>query len=157
MGSINYQFLDQNKDLFMGFSKFDQMDLQRLYRKPGETELTTEEIDETAYNYDLPLFIKLIFRLKQNNNCPARFFNNVDWIVQSDILRKYFNTYLSPNEHNNYKEHLNFFSWIGNMVSVMEIHSMTDNESLAELWRGNTILFYYSINDDLQKRLIDMY
>ena len=157
MESVNCKFLEQNKDVFISFSKFNQLDLQRLYRNPREKELTQDEINNIEYSYDLPLFIKLIFRLRQNNNCPARFFNNADWIVQGDILKIYFDVYTSLGEHNIYKDHLDFFSWIGNMVSIMEIRSMVGDISLVECWQVNTILFYYSINEDLQKKLVELY
>ena len=153
MRRIDRQELLQHQEDFLRISLLSEEDIQNIWRQPRETKLSAEEIRNMRYNYDIPLFQKMIFRFRQNHQQPACFYNNIDMCNQRLFLSYYDLSLMTDSIANG----LNFLAWITNMISEYEMQQLISDIDLLQEWIKNNISFFFSLEEKHQELLIDKY
>jgi hypothetical protein len=141
---VLYDELQAFRDKLSDLSRLDEDQIQRLW-STGDGKLPSPK--DLEYSYDAPLYVKMIFRFRQNSSQPACFWNSVDPANQRYLQRIY-----SVECTNS----LYFLSWIWNMVNLPMMENWLPGKDLT-LWKTNTIEFYFSLSKEDQLVLLDQY
>lgn len=73
-------------DQFIDLNRATEMDIQHIYRKPGEAVIGHEELAQLQYDYSAPLYQKMIFRYRNAGGNIVIFWNGCDPVNQHKLL-----------------------------------------------------------------------
>jgi hypothetical protein len=160
MKHLTLEQLNGKRDKLMKFSTITEQDIQKTWRQNSEKEYNNEELKELKYSWDLPLFCKIIFRLRQEGCCTGMF-RGLDLNNQSILLR-YFG--LSFEDGHPLVEFLHWtrYSLGPYDICILEFGSYSEELmkkcSYVEKWKNNEVLFFFFVlNDQQRAKLIENY
>jgi hypothetical protein len=160
MKHLTLEQLSSKRDNLMKFSTINEQDIQKVWRQNSEKEYDNEELKELKYSWDLPLFCKIIFRLRQEGCCTG-LFRGLDPGNQSILLR-YFG--LSWEEGHPLVEFLHWTRYSLGPYDICILEFGEYNEQLikkcsyVEKWRTNEITFFFFVlNEQQREKLIKRY
>lgn len=158
-----------NKDKFVAFSNLTKADIKKIFFRPGDVDI--KDLDTMKYQWDLPLYAKIIFRFVQNDCQVCGMYWGLDPNCQRR-LRYNFKLYdgvLDMNRSPNFEEIANFFCWIKNSFGLCELLEVEGTLNQANLnkgwesaklyhnWKKNVVTYFYELTEDQQKKIIDKY
>lgn len=164
-------------------SDITEIDIMNIWIKPGEPT----DISNLVYDYDIPLYQKMIFRFRNGFKSPAFLYNGIDPNNQN-ILLKYFGlpplyeSYngIDPNNQNilfkhfklqplyesyngtSIKEFMDYLVWIRSMYCPYKIKELCGNdkdtlEKYMSNWNTNEIKFYLGLTDEHKAEISTQY
>jgi hypothetical protein len=74
------------------FRGFNELDIQKIWRRTGQPELSIDELAGLKYDYDIPLYQKMIFRYRQGKSRFSLLYSGIDDFNKT-ILLQYFGIY----------------------------------------------------------------
>lgn len=155
MKPITLSFIDSFKEQLHVMSNATEVDVTKIFG--GDPNLIVDNI----YSFDMPLYKKMVFRYRNANNSIIQLCREVDPGNQQRVLN-YFNlSYFDLS----FKDLLEFFGYIHNMMgsyhvenllegAVLDSHAMKE---LLNLKKYNDIKFYFSLDDHIKEKLIEIY
>lgn len=155
---ITLDLLLSVKPQLMKMSTTNEFDIQKIFIRPNEEQFF--DFSNLIYRYDAPLYQKMIFRFRQCDKSPFRFWNQLDPSNRNAFLR-YFNFYSE-----NKIEITEFFAWLKNGLGIGDFHELygTQNNEYTpgelpgyKLWLENEIVFFFGIDEEKQQQLINKY
>ena len=175
---ITLQWIAKFKLQLLKLSYLTEEDIRDIWIRQGED--MTVDLSTIIYNYDIPLYQKMIFRFRNCNNSAVRFFHQIDPCNQGIVLRRFgliFNNMTEVSELCNTKnpielllrgtgELVEFFSWIANGLGSYNITMLEFNDFNEELcqkssfvksWSKNQVEFFFGLSEQKQQELIDQY
>lgn len=156
MQSISFNFINKYHKQLDQISKMRKEDIRALWIQSGESS----DISNLQYNYDIPLYQKMIFRFRQCEQSPFRFCNQIDPVNQSRMMF-YFKIY-----DDNENQLINFFAWLKNGLGPYDLFELDgtldqvkdiEKSQLYQLWKINEIKFFFGINEQKRNLLINRY
>ena len=158
MKHITLEQLNRYKEKLVAFSNITEENIRSIWIKDGEdpnVDLTTIE-----YNWDIPLYQKMIFRFRNCNKSAPAFFRQIDPGNQQRMLWFFILFGLRDNEI------IEFFAWIANGLGVYNItklefddynEQLVTQSTLVPKWRENQITFFFDLDEDKKANLIKEY
>jgi len=137
-----------------------------LPAETGEPVRNLELIQPDNYQWNDPLYVKMIHRFNNCNRRVAQFYHQIDPGNQRILLaRRKWN---SPIYGSNCMEAemMSFFAWLSNMLSSIDVIRLegiqyeagAKTSCFTELWIKNPIVWFYSVLDSNQQQgLLDKY
>lgn len=156
MQRITFAFINKYRTQLNQMSDMKEVDIRALWMQPGEDP----DISNLQYNWNIPLYQKMIFRFRQCEQSPFRFCNQIDPGNQGRML-SYYHIY-----DDNEKQLINFFSWLKNGIGQYDLYELDrtltnlneiDQSNLYQLWKINEIKFFFGIDRQKQLILINRY
>ena len=150
---IELEFFSENKNELLTFSNMSVHDIKTVWISSLDDDIT--DCENIKYNWNLPLYAKMIIRFQNNNNSPIRLHKQIDPGNQS-ILRAVYNLY-------NEKDLLEFFGWMEDSLGAYHILKLenqnldSDNSEYVKRWRASSIKFFFWLDVKRQKNLIAEY
>ena len=135
---LNLDVLRQQKDSLVEFSSLNEDDILDMWFTPGEPLIKPKDI--ILYRNDVPLYVKMIWRFRENKKNPISFYFSVDCGAMK-LIRKRFKL-------NN--ETLSLFRFITFTLIPAEIPN-------SAIWRKNQVKWFYQRSDLYKKQLIKFY
>lgn len=153
MWNVNLEQFHENKDIFLKMSTMTELDVQIIYKNHNEPLIN--DFTQLVYHYDAPLSHKMIWRFRNCEHSPSRFYHQIDPICRANFLR-YFNIHTE-----NFDKLMEFTAWLKNGLGDYDIRNLASDEAvfieLKKLWDINELIFFFSIPLRLQKLLIKKY
>lgn len=150
MKYIDLNTINKYKNNLFNFSNLTEEQIRTIWCKDNKEFVG--DLSKIIYNYNIPLYQKMIFRLRNELNSSCNFYKGCDPHNQT-ILLNFFN--MNRYEGNNIIE---FFAWITNWLNKFEVKKLTDKMEIIQLWiNKNSILFFFSLEENKQKHLIEKY
>lgn len=156
MQHITFDFINKYSKQLNQLSEMKEEDVRALWIQPGESP----DISNLQYNWNIPLYQKMIFRFRQCEQSPFRFCNQIDPVNQSRMM-SYYQIY---DDYGN--QLINFFAWLKNGLGVYDLFELdgtldqikdVDKSQLYQLWKINEIKFFFGIDEQKRCLLIDRY
>lgn len=152
---ITYESLSEQKQRLEKMSAMTEFDIQVIWRESYEQKC--DDFKDLVYNYDIPLYQKMIFRFRHAEMSPSKFIKQLDPVNQQRIL-SYLQIYDT--------QLVEFLAWLKNGIGIFDLHSMqtevssiddVENTQLYKFWSKNEIVFFFAIDKILQDTLITRY
>lgn len=153
---ITFSFINKYRKQLDQLSEMKEEDVRVIWIQPGEDS----DITNLQYNWNIPLYQKMIFRFRQCVQSPFRFCNQIDPNNQYRMMF-YYQIY------DDFKNQLiNFFAWLKNMLGVYDLFELDgtldqideiDKSPIYQLWKVNEIKFFFGIDEQKQLVLINRY
>jgi len=159
MKHITLNQLNSFKNKLLEYSLINEQDLQKIFRKVDEKELNNDELKFLKYEYSLPLFCKIIFKLRKEGCCTG-LWRSLDPGNQEKVLN-----YYKMSRSDGYGL-LEFLHWIRYSVSPYDLcilefgaynEELMNKSSFVEKWEKNEILFFFTLTDEQKESLIKRY
>lgn len=156
MTHITLSFIYKYHKQLERLSAMKEDDIRALWIQPNEDP----DISSLQYNYNIPLYQKMIFRFRQCEQSPFRFCNQIDPGNQSRMM-SYYQIY-----DDNERQLINFFAWLKNGLGIYDLYKLDESSTSIEeieksqiyqLWKVNEIIFFSNINDNKKSLLVDRY
>ena len=147
-------------------SQLTQEDIQNIWRRSIELEI--KDLNTLKYNYDIPLFQKMIFRFRNCERSPSMLYNQIDPINKQKLLWYIINDIFNQNKTKPpltytdvsiFKKVIEFFIWIKSAFSwyILKADFPSLSEHHLQLWNQNEIKFFFGLDNGIQLKLINMY
>jgi hypothetical protein len=138
------------------FSDITELQIQDIWIKKGEPS----DITDIMYDYNIPLYQKMILRYRNGGHLTTRLFTGCDPNNQN-LLLLYFN--MKYNECHNM---IDFFVWISESLSILDVlefegliysNKNIEQSKYIKSWKKNNIRFFYSLPHEDKQKLIRRY
>lgn len=155
MKHISIEWINLYKQNLITFSNITEMDIRDIWIRKGD--IYVDNFSELEYDYDIPLYQKMIFRYRNGNNLATRLFQGCDPCNKRRLLNNFNMIY--ENTH----ELIEFFAWISNGLGVYNILEFEKEEisenhmDYVKEWRKNDIEFFFLLSSKVQNQLIQRY
>lgn len=155
MQHITFGIVYQLAEELNHISDMKEEDVRDIWIQPYENF----DITSLQYNYNIPLYQKMIFRFRQCEQSPFRFCSQLDPNNQFRML-SYYKIY------DDNKQLINFCSWLKNGIGIHDLYELDgalnkiddiNQSELYQLWKINEIKFFFGINYNKQLSLINKY
>ena len=155
---ITQEWLGRYKTQIMNLSDMTEDDIRKIWIRPGEDP--NVDLSTIVYNYDIPLYQKMIFRYRHCSHSAPAFFRQIDPGNQMRMLA-YFLLF-----GHNVRELIEFFAWIANGLGAYDIVMLEFNDFSDELhqqstyipkWKKNQITFFFELPEGIQASLLARY
>lgn len=130
--------MDKFKDKLINFSNIGEMNIRDIWYKDGEEYLN--DFSNMEYNYNIPLYQKMIFRFRNNNRSAPLLFSGCDPHNKNRLLL-YFGICAEEK-----CEMIEFFKWLNNEIYHLELN--------IDKLPNDYIKFYFTLSEEKQKELI---
>jgi len=157
------------KNFLIELSKMNEFDITNIWIQPGEPKISDKEglkalvysLRSHEYNYNIPLYQEMIFKFRNCDQSPCRFYNQVDPNNQK-TLASYFARKLPMNEYidvydKNFYKIMQFMAWLKNGLGLYHFQELGLTMGGYESWLINEIVFFFYVNEEMQVKLINMY
>ena len=141
---INLDDLLENKQRLLIFSNINVYDIKKIWKSLFDVDIV--DCENIEYHYDLPLYAKMIKRYQNNNNSPIRLHRQIDPCNQRLLRHRYDLSF-----------ELEFFAWIEDSLGSYHIMALSNDKLYVDRWRKSSIQFFFWLDQDKQKLLIDDY
>ena len=84
---INLNHLNHHKEKLLTFSNLTVYDIKALYKEPRDIDIM--DCDSFEYDYNLPLYAKMIKRYQNNRSSPVQLHNQITPGYQNMLSGKY--------------------------------------------------------------------
>lgn len=157
---ITLDIINENQDKFIKFSMLTKQDIKEIFFQPGDVDIA--DLDGMEYDWRLPLYAKIIFRLVQNDSQICGMYWGLDPINQK-ILR------CSCKIYDDLAGGVEFFAWIKNSFGLCELLEVEGTLEKADLkkgwessklyhsWKDNVVKYFYGLNSTQQMKLIEKF
>lgn len=152
MRHISLDWINKYKDNLINFSNITEYDIQDIWHNPSEPFLT--DFSLLQYDYDIPLYQKMIFRYRNGYNLATNLYQGCDPCNKRKLLYHFDMLY------DNIYEIIDFFAWISHGLGpyhIKELKPADENDNYLLKWKANNIEFYFSLSDDLQIKLVNKF
>lgn len=158
MNYITSSWINQHKENLLKFSNITEQDVQKIFIC-NKDEKPIEDFQKLEYHYCAPLFVKMIFRLRQGKGCPSQLYSGCTPGYQKQLL-SYYDLW-----HYETGELIPFFAWIKNSLSCNDIlliedsnNKNLDDSEMLKLWENNnSIKFYFLLSCEDQEKFVAKY
>lgn len=151
--TITIEQILKYKDVFSKMAKITESDIREIFIHLRETKLET--FKDLVYAYDAPLYQKMIFRLRNCEGSPSRFYHQIDYSNQ-DKFASYFGIY-----GNEFHVIMEFMAWIKNGLGLCDLEEIGDTpeqiDEYTKLWEKNELYFFFGVSDKWERELINRY
>ena len=146
---IDLQYLLKNKPAIDKFNKINQADIMKMWCYKGDPKIDPFNLPE--YTYECPLYQKMLYRFKNEGYCVIGLYNGITGGFQNQML-----SYVGINPYFNDTQWTDFFHMVKYGIGGHDLDQMNLTDKKA-LWKQNVIEFFYNIDPEQQKVLIDRY
>lgn len=153
---ITIESLNKHKDDLINLSNIDEFKIRDIWYHSGDIYL--DNFVKIEYDFDIPLYQKMIFRYRNGGNLATRLYQGLDPGNRNRLLLNY-NLYYSDNN-----ELMEFLAWIANGLGIIDIINLEGisyndklNSQYIPKWRQNEIKFFFDLDVIKQQLLIDRY
>lgn len=158
MKRITQAWLTKFKPQIINLSNMTEDDIRSIWIQPNES--TDVDLSKIEYNYDIPLYQKMIFRYRNCNHSAPSFFRQIDPYNQRRMLAWFLLFEIDASEL------IEFFAWIANGLGSYNITVLEFNDFSEELlqkstyiqkWKNNQVTFFLDLPEQIKLNLIDQY
>ena len=151
---IDFGYIHGTKDKLLLFADMNEPAIKTIWKRPGEIDIV--DYENIEYDYNLPLYAKMIIRFQTScNKSQNRLHHQIDPCNQHRLRMKYG---LVQDKHL-----VDFFAWIDNSLGPHSIAQLenpaacTQDSEYVTRWRKNSIKFFFWLDENIQKKLLNDY
>lgn len=168
MKQVTLDLLEKYKQLFLKISYMTENDIRNIWIKGDEDE--NVDLATIEYNYDIPLYQKMIFRFRNCQLSAPRFYHQIDPGNQRVMLLHFckdelieLTLQLTCTKDN---EIMEFLAWLANGLGIYDIviiefdnynNELSDKSTFVKLWQKNQVEFFFGLTQDKQISLVKRY
>src|SRR5579885_2536997 len=140
---ITLESLNKHKKLLIDFSNLNENKIRDIWYRSNDEFV--EDLTQIKYDYNIPLYQKMIFRFRNGFNKSILLFNGCDPCNQSLLLN-------SMGLFNSESSLIYFFVWINCNLSSYENKQLEDDSESDYLkkWKENEIIFFFDLPTEKQ-------
>lgn len=146
---INLESINKIRDNLINFSNITEENIRDIWYKQGEEYLT--DFKNLKYDYNIPLYQKMIFRFRNNKKIATGLYQGCDPVNKKKLL-SFFKIYGQDNINL-----IEFFAWIYNYLTHQETTELIGNEDYIDIRIKNNIIFFFILTSEKQNFLINRY
>jgi hypothetical protein len=124
-----------------------ETDIMNIWRESSEEKLVS--FDDLKYNWNIPLYQKMIFRFREANKLAIHLYSGCDPNNRAMLL----NFFEIDCSCASYYGVMDFFLWIASGLGPYYIEQFGKN--CVHSWKKNNIKFFFELSKEQQKILID--
>lgn len=150
---ITYATLQDAKLELLAFEKISLADIKSLWIKNGEHDYDNAylEQEKLPYNWDDPLYMKMVHRFRNCRRHIAQFFHQIDPNNQSRLLQRHLPE-CYRRDIQMAIEVVTFMAWLSNMLGRIDVTNLN-----VELWEATPIAWFFHLPTEEQQTFIDRY
>lgn len=161
MKHITLPWLSRHELHLKQISLMSEEDIRTIWIKPSEDK--SVDLSTITYNYDIPLYQKMIFRFRQCSLSAPRFFQQIDPGNQQVMLCHFVHNYVTIKE---LQELMEFMAWISNGLGIYDVTRLEFNEyseelvqqsTFVKLWQANQVTFFFGLSEEKKLELLKRY
>lgn len=153
MKHITHALINKYKTNILNLSHITEAEIRDIWHNPGEEYLT--DFTSLIYDFDIPLYQKMIFRFRNGSNLAVILYQGCDPSNKRRILYTYNMFYEEVSDL------MEFFAWIANGLGIHHINIIAQNDGddfdYVTKWKENNIEFFFSLTDSEQNKLINQF
>src|SRR5436190_22915826 len=117
---ITFKWLNKYKNQLLNLSNIDEFKIRDIWIKQDDQYL--DNFSNLQYNFEIPLYQKMIFRYRNGNKLSTRLYQGLDPCNKTRILYNYGLYYEDAHEL------MEFLAWIANGLGIYDILKLEDKD-----------------------------
>ena len=136
--NVSIDLIKKHEASLRHINTLDETTIQRIWRKPGEEPM--ENLAPIIYDFQMPMYKKMILRFRNNGRSKIYFWNEID-PCNRQLLLAYFGMIFAENT-----SLMNFFVWVKNNYH---------QEMIKTDPGADPINYFFGLTDDKQQEIIE--